>query len=160
MAGRLVYEFGQDQRWESEVIAMLEVDREGVLMSDGDGDFLGNRIVGSSVAQIQDNDVRDLFGMFAVVPEDVPVPMPALELLWCAHRGEATPLSRLELIRLRRRVFELLDRNLLLGESVTGVYMVRLHPSLLGPSRMGLSLSPQHYSRSLRVSAFSNSAFS
>ena len=99
---------------------MLEEDRTA-LFSSGDDNMLGSRIVGSSVAQVGDQDARDLFWMMAVVAEDVPVPMPVLELLWCAHRDVEPPLGRLGMMRLRRHVFVLLDRNLVLGESTVSL---------------------------------------
>ena len=103
--------------------AMLEEDRTALFS--GDDDMLGSRIVGSSVAQVSDQDARDLFWMMAVVAEDVPVPMPVLELLWCAHRDVEPPLGRLGMMKLRRHVFVLLDRNLVLGESTVSLVCPR-----------------------------------
>ena len=52
--------------------------------------------------------------MLAVVPEDLPVPMIALELVWCSKRGVEPPLDRISLMKLRHHLFTLLNRNLLL----------------------------------------------
>ena len=87
----------------------------------GDGDMLGSRIVGGSAAQVNDQDARGLFSMMAVVAEDVPVPMPVFELLWCVHRGVGSPFGRLGMMKLRHHIFELLGRNLALGESTVSL---------------------------------------
>ena len=62
------------------------------------------------------------FPLQAVVPEDVPVAMPTLELVWRAHR-QGKELSRIERFHLRSHAFALLDVGLLLGETQGGVYM-------------------------------------
>ena len=120
LLGRLIYEFGgEGSGWETEVVAMLAEDRVALL---GD-DALGSKIVSSTLSQIEEEEPKMLFVAFAAAPEDVPIPMEAAELIWCSYQHILPPLSRLELMKLRRHLFALLDRNLLLGESITGVYM-------------------------------------
>ena len=92
--GRLIFEHGGS--WETEVVAMLEEDRQSVLV--------GTKIVSSSLEQMESTEARELFRMLSVVAEDVRVPMPALELIWCAHRKLEPPLSRVEMMKLRRCV--------------------------------------------------------
>ena len=46
-----------------------------------------------------------------------------VELIWCAHKTIEPPLGKLGAMKLRSRLFSLLDRNPVLGETVTGVYM-------------------------------------
>ena len=129
MVGRLVFEFGSDDSWETEVVAMLEEDRSSVLAQTseaapvGGGGGLGSKIVGGSLAAVPDPDAKKLLAMLAVAPDDVPIPMAMIELLWCAGTDATPPVGRLGLMRLRKHVFALLDRNLLLGETVSGVYM-------------------------------------
>jgi hypothetical protein len=69
-----------------------------------------------------DTGAKDLFTMMAVAAEDVAMLLPVLEIIWCAHRNSA-PLGRLGMMRLRGYVFTLLDRNLVLGDTLSGVYM-------------------------------------
>ena len=124
MVGRLIFEFGSTSEWEAEVVALLEESKSSVL---GGGDEVGARIVGSSLGQIEDAGARELFSALAVAAEDVPVPMAALELVWCSKAGLDPPLGRLGMMKLRRWCFMLLDRNLVLGETSAtgGIFMVR-----------------------------------
>lgn len=75
---------------------------------------LGSKVVGGSLAAVDDLGARELFAAMAVAAEDVPVPMAALELIWCAKTGAGPPLSKLNFVRLRHHTFSLLDRSLLL----------------------------------------------
>ena len=104
----------------------------------GSNDLLGNQIVGASLRQVADAEVRELFAMMAVAAEDVLMPMDALELIWCGHTQQPLPLSRINRMRLRKRVFALLDRNLVLGETSTtgGIYMVSAPRSCRRESRL------------------------
>ena len=104
---------------------MLEEDRTSIFAGQADGgtDTFGAKVVGGSLAAVSDPEARRLFGVLAVAPEDVPVPMAALELVWCSGTGMTAPIGRLGMMKLRKHVFALLDRNLLLGETVSGVYM-------------------------------------
>ena len=120
MVGKLIFEF-QSEAWHEEVVAMLAEDRDSLFVEDGSR--LGSTIVGSSLDQVKEPGAKALFTMLAVAAEDVPVPMSAVELVWCAHNDVVPPLSRLQLIKCRKYAFELLDRNLVLGETVNGIYM-------------------------------------
>ena len=91
--------------------------------SDVPSDAPGSKIVGSSLSQVQDPEACEMFSAMAVAAEDVPLPMVALELVWCAKKGLSPPIGRFGLVKLRKHVFQLLDRNLVLGETTTGVYM-------------------------------------
>ena len=147
MVGRLIYEFGVSEGWETEIIAMMQEDRGAVLGSDSSGNALGSTIVGGTLSQINDTETRGLFNALAVSAEDVPVPMSALELIWCSHTGVLPPLGKIERMWLRKRTFELLDLNLLLGESTTGIFMhdvVRDYArSLLSPVNLALDCAPR-----------------
>ena len=123
MVGRLIYEFGASEGWETEIIAMMQEDRGAVLGSGSNGTALGSKVVGGALSQIKDTETRELFNALAVAAEDVPVPMAALELIWCSHKAVRPPLAKIERMWLRKRAFELLDLNLLLGESTTGIFM-------------------------------------
>ena len=123
MVGRLIYEFGASEGWETEIIAMMQEDRGAVLGSGSSGNALGSTIVGGTLSQINDTETRGLFNALAVAAEDVPVPMSALELIWCSCKSMIPPLGKIERMWLRKRTFELLDLNLLLGESTTGIFM-------------------------------------
>ena len=115
----MIYEF-QSEAWHEDVVAMLSEDRSSLFV--GGGDQLGSTIVGSWLDQVQDPEAKALFKMLAVLPEGVQVPMQALELIWCGHRDVTPPLSRLQLMKCRKYAFELIDRNLVLGETVNGIY--------------------------------------
>ena len=120
---------------------MLQEDRSSVLASGNGGSGAGGRIVGSSLESMKDVAAKELFTMLAVVPEDVPVPLGAIELIWCAHTEQKPPLNRLAMMRVRSHVFSLLDRNLVLGETTSGVYMhdvVRDHSQSLAGGAAGL----------------------
>ena len=106
LMGRLVYEFGTTAPWETEVVAMLSEDRNSIFGGSSDGGGIGDKVVGSSLAQVTDTDARDLFQMLAVLPEDVPAPMPVLELVWSAKRSVAPPLGRVGMMKLRRWCFQ------------------------------------------------------
>lgn len=98
---------------------MLEEDRATVL----DGGNLGSRVVGGTLQQIEGAGARELFAAMATAPEGVPMPMAALELVWCSKKGLAPPLKRLAMMRPRKHTLALLDRGLVLGETTPGVYM-------------------------------------
>jgi len=40
--------------------------------------------------------------MLAVAPEDVPIPMQVIELLWCAGKAVTPPIGRLGMMKLRK----------------------------------------------------------
>ena len=91
LAGRLVYEVASDgtAMWETEIAAMMSENKGAVLAAGGgggDGAAAGSHIVGSSLSSMADGEAKELFTMLAVAPEDVPIPLAALELIWCAHR--------------------------------------------------------------------------
>ena len=91
--GRLVFEFGgAGSGWESEVVSLLEENKDSVL---GGGEAVGAQIVGSSLSQVKDQDARELFSAMAVAAEDVLMPLVALELVWCSCKGTQPPLGRL-----------------------------------------------------------------
>ena len=106
LMGRLVYEFGTTAPWETEVVAMLSEDRNSIFGGSSDGGGIGDKVVGSSLAQVTDTDARDLFQLLAVLPEDVPAPMSVLELVWSAKRSVAPPLGRMGMMKLRRWCFQ------------------------------------------------------
>ena len=63
---------------------MLAEDRSSLF---GGGGAPGAKIVGGPLEQVKDPEAKELFSMLAVLAEDVPAPMPALELIWCAKKG-------------------------------------------------------------------------
>ena len=93
LIGRLICELGPGEPWEVEVLALLTEDR-GAAFGDN-GNQLGAKIVGSSLAQIKDPEALELFSAMAVLAEDVPAPMSALELIWCAQKEAVPPLGRI-----------------------------------------------------------------
>ena len=104
-----------DEDWEQEVVAMLHdpADRAAVFadpsLGEADADSttttsIGSRIVLGSFLRL-DESAQELFRMMAVLPEDVPVTMPALELILCSKEGIVPPLGRLQRMTLRKRVF-------------------------------------------------------
>ena len=127
MVSTMIYELGptSPSSWE-EVVLLLEDSDGKTSVLGGNGDDTGAHILGSSLQQITDPDVRSLFTGMAVAAEDVPVPMIALELVWCSFKSIPPPLGRMERIQLRRWCFQLIDRNLVLGETSSsgGIFMV------------------------------------
>ena len=103
LQGRLIYESEASEEWSKEIVALLEENKHSVLGGLGE-QSVGFHICGSSVKQT-DPEAQKLFYAMSVVPEDVPAPMCALELIWCSASGDGPPLGRLGMIQLRRRVF-------------------------------------------------------
>lgn len=120
LCARLIFEHGADGPWETEVIALLQEDGASILGSHQSG--VGHQIVTTSLNDLGDPRTREVFTMMAVLPEDVPVPMQALELIWCASHELEPPLGRHGTMMLRKRAFALLDRSLVLGD-IRGLYM-------------------------------------
>lgn len=122
--GELVHELSvSGSCWEEEVVELLEDNRAAIL---GDGKHeIGNSIVGSALKMVDPPEACELFYSMAAAAEDIPIPMTALELIWRAYKAQPTPLGRFEVIQLRRWCFQLLDRNLVLGEtsSTGGIQM-------------------------------------
>ena len=79
---RLIYEYGSDHAWKTEVVGMLRKDRSFLLSSNGGESDMGAAIVGRSLSAIVDEAPKKLFKYLAACPEDVNAPLPALELLW------------------------------------------------------------------------------
>ena len=83
-------------------------------------------VVGSELRAICISEFYDVPGPAtpaAMEPEDVPAPMSGLALVWCSYKGIEPPLGRLLMLQLRRHCFELLDRNLVLGNTTNGIFM-------------------------------------
>lgn len=86
-------------------------------------------ILHASLQRVTRPDARLLFAALAVCPEDVPVPLDAIKLVWRAYPasdggGMTLPaLTKIEQMQLRQAVAELVDQNLLLWDSEGGVKM-------------------------------------
>lgn len=108
MVGRLLVEFGgPGSDWETELarlVALLEEDKEAVL--GGDGMLSSAKIVGSSLSQVKTPEAKELFSAMAIVAEDVPVPLAALELIWCAWTSATPPIGRDGMMNLRTSCFQ------------------------------------------------------
>ena len=98
-------EFGASEQWETEIVATLQEGRGAVFGGAAGENALGSTIVGATLSRIKDPEARELFNALSVAPEDVPVPMAALELIWCSHKTIAHPLGKLAMMRLRTRAF-------------------------------------------------------
>lgn len=129
MIGRLIFEFGNDSSWDTEMVAMLDENKSSLLSEVGtqhSGEVvgLGARVVGGSLDALQQKNpaALELFKIMSIVPEDVPAPVVVLGLLWCSHHHQTPPLSRVQLMQLRGSAFSLIDHNLVLGETSTGIY--------------------------------------
>lgn len=147
LAARMVQVHLDGDAWQTEVLAQLSDQRESraVPLGAADEASLGERIVGSSLASLHEDDTREVFSALAVCAEDVPTPAGALELIWCAYIMKSPPLSRAEALDLQRRVFHLLDMSLLLGEhSAEGVRMHDVVRETCRARREAGSLRQQH----------------
>ena len=126
LIGRLIYEYAGDRAWETEMLATLREDAFNAIELNNDHDpsnavelntNVGSSIVRSSLAAIKDTNAHELFSALAMAPEDVPVPMSAVKLMCAAHMGRSPDTTTLEdTMDLRKALFTLLDRNLLIGE--------------------------------------------
>ena len=72
---------------------MLQEERVNIFA--GQDNAIGARIVGTSLISVPEREARELFGMLAIAPEDVSMPMQVVELIWCSHRGLTPPLRSL-----------------------------------------------------------------
>ena len=102
----MIDESEETRPWEDDIVALLEESKASVLGGVGDEQgSVGVHIVGGTINAMQERDAQKLFASFAVAAEDVAMPMPALELIWCSACGAQPPLGRLGLMHLRRHVF-------------------------------------------------------
>jgi hypothetical protein len=96
---------------------MLKDDRLGVI---GDGsEDVTERIVGASLRMLPP-DVIAMFVSLSIIPEDVPAPLQAVQLICEADPNNTNKASA---VSLRVGMKKLLDRNLLQGSVAEGVQM-------------------------------------
>ena len=63
LIARLIYEYGDDVSWQTEVLELLHHGGNAVF-----GDARGEQIVGGSLAAVQDPTARELFAALAMAP--------------------------------------------------------------------------------------------
>jgi hypothetical protein len=117
MIAQMINEYGSDHSWEAEVLAILREDRGSVFNQRGS--TAGSNIVGKNLYSIADKATQELFLLLGCCPEDILVPMVAVELVWCTKHGGTRPLPMMTTMSLRTSVFSLVDRSLLIGEAST-----------------------------------------
>ena len=122
----MLSDYGGSEDWQTELVEALQQDRLGTMEEDADG--IAERVVGTSVSTLDDT-AKKLFAVMGLCPEDVPVPLVALQVLWSsAGSTEAAPgngkgkgkgaATRI----LRRSITRMSDRNLLNGNLGSGIY--------------------------------------
>jgi hypothetical protein len=114
ICGGMIVAYDGDQSWHTELVDMLRIDRVGVMNEE---DSAVESVVESSLKMLKDEHAEALFMCLGVCPEDVPIPIAAVQLIYAAA-GESSSSSALAI---RRSVKKLLDRNLLSGSIAEGV---------------------------------------
>jgi hypothetical protein len=112
ICGGIIHEFEGDAVWQDELVLMLEDDRLGV-MKDGAAD---DCIVSTSLSMLKDNVAQSIFLGLGLCPEDVSVPVVAVQLIYEVVAGKAATV-----VVVRKSLAKLLDRNLLQGSIASGV---------------------------------------
>ena len=104
LQGRMIYESEETRPWEDDIVALLEESKASVLDGvDDDQGSVGVHIVGSTINAIPEPDAQKLFASFAVAAEDVAMPMPVLELIWCSASSTAHNFSVQSLFPVKMR---------------------------------------------------------
>ena len=120
ICGGVIHDYEGATDWQTELVDMLQLDRVGLIddIAGSDGDT-GERIVDASLNMLQDDDAAALFQSLALCPEDVPVSVPAAQLICEADDSNTSKVSA---VSMRRWMKKLLDRNLLQGSITDGVH--------------------------------------
>ena len=113
ICGGMIVAYDGDQSWHTELVGMLRIDRVGVMNEE---DSAVESVVDSSLKMLKDAHAEALFMSLGLCPEDVPIPIAAVQLIFAAT-GESTSSA----LAIRRSVKKLLDRNLLSGSIAEGV---------------------------------------
>jgi len=113
ICGGMIVAYDGDQSWHTELVDMLRIDRVGVMNEE---DSAVESVVESSLKMLKDQHAEALFMCLGLCPEDVPIPIAAVQLIYAAA-GESTSSA----LAIRRSVKKLLDRNLLSGSIAEGV---------------------------------------
>jgi hypothetical protein len=113
ICGSMIVAYDGDQSWHTELVDMLRIDRVGVMNEE---DSAVESVVESSLKMLKDDHAEALFMSLGFCPEDVPIPIAAVQLIFAAT-GESTSSA----LAIRRSVKKLLDRNLLSGSIAEGV---------------------------------------
>ena len=72
-----------------------------------------HRVVGTSLAMLKNDTAESVFQLLSLCPEDVPIPMEAVALIWTSCLPEHA--QKANAIAVRKVCKKLLDRNLLMG---------------------------------------------
>jgi tetratricopeptide (TPR) repeat protein len=110
IAGKMVSSLGLEHSW-SEVITLLQEELTG----DGEARSAEDTVIATSLRAIKGpraESARKLLRAFALVPEDVKVP---LEALRCIYQASDVDSHGISLLQLRRLTKLLIDRCILLG---------------------------------------------
>jgi len=111
MAGRMVKDLGLEHDW-AEVAAMMQDE----LSVDGEARSAEDSVIATSLGAIHGPNAeaaRTLFKSFGLIPEDVKVPLEALQWIYQAEVGEGAEAP--SLLQLRKCTKLLIDRCLVLG---------------------------------------------
>ena len=113
ICGGMIAAYDGDQAWHTELVGMLRIDRIGVMNEE---DSAVESVVESSLKMLKDHHAETLFMSLGLCPEDVPIPIAAVQLIYAAAGGGSSSA-----LAIRRSVKKLLDRNLLSGSIAEGV---------------------------------------
>jgi hypothetical protein len=113
ICGGMIVAYDGDQSWHTELVGMLRIDRVGLMNEE---DSAVESVVESSLKMLKDAHAEALFMSLGLCPEDVPIPIAAVQLIFAAA-GESTSSA----LAIRRSVKKLLNRNLLSGSIAEGV---------------------------------------
>ena len=93
---------------------MLRLDRVGLMNEEGSA---VESVVESSLKMLKDDQAEEIFMCLGLCPEDVPIPIAAVQLIYTATAGG----SIVSALAIRQSIKKLLDRNLLSGSIAEGV---------------------------------------
>ena len=114
ICGSMIVAYDGDCAWRTELIEMLRTDRVGLMNEEGSA---VESVVESSLKMLKDDQAEEIFMCLGLCPEDVPVPIAAVQLIYTATAGG----SIVSALAIRRSIKKLLDRNLLSGSIAEGV---------------------------------------
>eukprot|EP00937_MAST-01D_sp_MAST-1D-sp2_P004093 g4093.t1 len=122
ICGGIIANYDGATEWQAELIEMLQEDRLMVMGTlEGEEGETVQRIVGTSLAMLKNETAKSVFQLLSLCPEDVPIPMEAVSLIWMTcHPDQA---AKANVLAVRKVCKLLLDRNLLTGSTADGVHM-------------------------------------
>eukprot|EP00937_MAST-01D_sp_MAST-1D-sp2_P003250 g3250.t1 len=122
ICGGIIRNYDGSPEWQADLIEMLREDRLEVMGADDDySDETVTRVIGTSLVMLKDDLTESALRVLSLCPEDVPIPMDAVQLIWTACLPEYA--AKAKSVTVRKVCTRLLDRNLLMGSTADGVHL-------------------------------------